>query len=640
MIISNKIKTILESINHPISKAILDLTKLSSNFINKIGYLDVALEDQGKISYVTVDRKDNFKIKRIKSLDDLEVGDWVHLHPSSEYYHQMHGEICQITDLTYLRNNDLHEYTIRLENESRDESNLYRLIDLLEFHEDCESLPINYFNKHQRKSFAYMTTGGKLVNKLFPKHFSPKDIETFSLMLFAKTDKLTQRGLRFRVVEGEDIAKYYHKNKYVTLAGTLGHSCMREKSPNFFDLYAKNGVQLLILVDHNDKVHGRALLWPNIRFDHLNESKYFMDRIYTVDQKDEETFKEYAENHDYVFKQYQSASDTMEFVYKNKRFSDIIYYDLSDIKIKLYPYVDTLRGIDGMNLNKISNNLEFCKYCTSMNNYETGEIKSQSKYVALYDKVIDSRKLYFSNYYEDYVLSSNAIEIQGDWYDKNIESEKGNLLLYSAFGRETYYIKGETKMTFIERYNQEVPNDRLTQVYLSNGQNIFLDQWDPDIIISGYLSKRILKSDENYFYSLNTGPMYKFDRYGKMYPSVKAELERIEKFKNLKFEVGKWYRCSCNKNLYRYKSHDDKYFVNDAVINFYDSFENGTKGYIERLQIDSLIEYFKPENVCPDSEIVFYLPKKENEVILKERKSRRKKLVLEEMEGRTVDLPF
>jgi hypothetical protein len=93
--------------------------------------------------------------------------------------------------------------------------------------------------------------------------------------------------------------------------------------------------------------------------------------------------------------------------------------------------------------------------------------------------------------------------------------------------------------------------------------------------------------------------------------------EEALKSKEMKFEVGKWYKCSCNNNFYRYKSHTKDKFINDAVINFYDSQENGV-GYIERLKTDTCLEYFNPDAICSDSEIKSYLPTNYNNTVSNE----------------------
>ena len=90
---------------------------------------------------------------------------------------------------------------------------------------------------------------------------------------------------------------------YYSSHGALGGSCMADEEKDTFKIYYKNDkkVQLLIYVDNNDKIHGRALLWK------LNTSpcdaKYFMDRVYTNADSDVIKFKNFAEEKGFLYKQ-------------------------------------------------------------------------------------------------------------------------------------------------------------------------------------------------------------------------------------------------------------------------------------------------------------------------------------------------
>ncbi|MFM7986456.1 MAG: hypothetical protein ACKPKO_44805, partial [Candidatus Fonsibacter sp.] len=86
------------------------------------------------------------------------------------------------------------------------------------------------------------------------------DREAFVNAWKASTEVST---IQFKLVSGEDIAKYYDENKYYNRKGTLGSSCMRDESKRTFKIYTENPdkVKLLIYVDSDDKIHGRALVW-------------------------------------------------------------------------------------------------------------------------------------------------------------------------------------------------------------------------------------------------------------------------------------------------------------------------------------------------------------------------------------------
>lgn len=110
-------------------------------------------------------------------------------------------------------------------------------------------------------------------------NFTAKDIETF--VNFYKAHNSFNRNAfdYFKIVEGDEIAKWYHSSTYGNGNGTLNNSCMRlDKCQEYFDIYTntENKVKMLILTNAEDKLVGRCLLWET------NKGQY-MDRIYSND---------------------------------------------------------------------------------------------------------------------------------------------------------------------------------------------------------------------------------------------------------------------------------------------------------------------------------------------------------------------
>ena len=131
--------------------------------------------------------------------------------------------------------------------------------------------------------------------------------------------KLTINFDDFKIVEGDDIVKYYNGNMYVDYADetVLGQSCMRHKScKNYIKFYAinKKQVKLVIMFGKNDddtmsdKIAGRALLWTLDSLGGEPTDRLFMDRIYATNDVEVDMFKVFAKTHlmldcdyDYVF---------------------------------------------------------------------------------------------------------------------------------------------------------------------------------------------------------------------------------------------------------------------------------------------------------------------------------------------------
>ena len=208
--------------------------------------------------------------------------------------------------------------------------------------DDDPALPYNTKGRNEIKI-------GKLVRALLKiadisdkidSDIKDKDYEDF-VNAFKSLKVDTSR--EFRLVNGEDIHKYYQMKNYYSSHGALGGSCMADEGKSTFRVYTENPkkVQLLILIDSDGKIHGRALVWK------LKESpcdaKYFMDRVYTNADSDVIKFKTFAEEKGFLYKQKNNSyiEDSVNFMYKGKSL-------MGEVKVKLdgdfknYPFIDTM----------------------------------------------------------------------------------------------------------------------------------------------------------------------------------------------------------------------------------------------------------------------------------------------------------
>ena len=81
---------------------------------------------------------------------------------------------------------------------------------------------------------------------------------------------------------------------------------MKGMSKSVAKLYTKNKdvVSLLVYVDEDDKVLGRALVW---KLDKSTcEAQYFMDRVYTNNDSDVNRFLNYARENGWMYRQNMS----------------------------------------------------------------------------------------------------------------------------------------------------------------------------------------------------------------------------------------------------------------------------------------------------------------------------------------------
>lgn len=204
--------------------------------------------------------------------------------------------------------------------------------------QEDSSLPYNMAGRNEMKIGRVIKYLSKFIYLSPP--ITPKEIETF-VNIYKATS--VNNEIKFKLVSGNKIADYYKEEKYFSKYGTLGTSCMRNEGKKVFKLYTKNPdkVKLLIYVDDNDEIHGRAVVWK------LDKSpcdaQYFMDRIYTNRTSDEIKFKNYAREKGWMYKKLVSyqLSTNVNFIYNGESVNGEIQVELNG-NFNKYPFVDTL----------------------------------------------------------------------------------------------------------------------------------------------------------------------------------------------------------------------------------------------------------------------------------------------------------
>ena len=173
------------------------------------------------------------------------------------------------------------------------------------------------------------------------------DVETFVNLYKSFFDRDESR---LKVVEGEEILKYYLLDNYYrpnsACIGTLWNSCMRYREKNkYVEIYAKNPdkIKMLVLFGEDGKVKTRALLWESCQDREGNNYKV-MDRIYSIYDHDMIFFKSWAQKNGYIHKFEQSARSENVFMSLNGQPERI------DLTVKLdnhicdyYPYIDSFK---------------------------------------------------------------------------------------------------------------------------------------------------------------------------------------------------------------------------------------------------------------------------------------------------------
>ena len=307
MELSKSLKQIIEMCakdGDKIAIAFQELVKTSTeDFIGGFGFLDVSKSSPEKISYVPETRKKAFSKVCIK------VGDIVE-------YTERGTEIIKKGKISKYNEGGEKVVICKVKLDDTGEE-ISKRIDGLTF--ITPQLRYDFWDKDIRSKNAQRTTPGKIVQTILKTcmKFKPVDIDNFTKSYYLYNDKLVN-GF-FNVLEGEEIRKYYHEDLYAKTkpnyeSSTLGKSCMRYSNTQpYLDMYAKNGdrIKLLVLL-RDDKVVARSLIWYDAKVVDTS-NKYaeikrinFIDRIYTIDPKDEERFKNWAKTNNFYYKGKQS----------------------------------------------------------------------------------------------------------------------------------------------------------------------------------------------------------------------------------------------------------------------------------------------------------------------------------------------
>lgn len=204
--------------------------------------------------------------------------------------------------------------------------------------------------------------------------FIKKFLTEFSVKEFGVNDSLIEKFVniyksyfsrditKLKIVEGDDILKYYQEDSYYmqngNRHGSLWNSCMRQKERNkFMKLYSSNPdkVKMLVFFADDDKVRARALLWYGVK-DHKDDSIEYklMDRIYFYYDHDINFFKDWAKENGYLTKWEQSAKSQMYFDENGSQVVKSLYVILDKVNFPYYPYLDTFKFFKS-NKSRLSN---------------------------------------------------------------------------------------------------------------------------------------------------------------------------------------------------------------------------------------------------------------------------------------------
>jgi hypothetical protein len=311
------------------------------------------------------------------------------------------------------------------------------------------SLPEDFGNFDNMKARNKVKVG-KLINKIFPGKFTDKEIEEFVNKFKSKSSILKNE---FELIKGKEIAKWYNCDSYASQKGTLGSSCMRHMDEDVFKIYTENPsvCRMLILKNEDEELLGRALLWkveisdPEL----LGKVEYFMDRIYSIKDSDQNSFIEYADSKGWSYRSSQSYSYDNGLYYKGNFYQVNMVVNLEESEFSKYPYMDTFQSLD--------------QYKDILKNNDNGPVildsttGSLGEWSDFYQESIPEEDAVYSEALNDWIWGYRSIYIKHsisgkeghypDTYDGIIYDDLSDLYIhiqdavYSEYTGEYYYIE-------------------------------------------------------------------------------------------------------------------------------------------------------------------------------------------------------
>lgn len=248
------------------------------------------------------------------------------------------------------------------------------------------------------------------------------------------------RNIKLEVISGEAIKEAYWEENYSKIMGTgsnLWNSCMRyEGCQGYFGMYTlnPNQVQMLVALDSERKVLGRALLW------NFTDNTKGMDTIYAHESL-QECFISWAIENDYIYKASQSCHHHA-FDKRNRENHIDCYKQVKlDVKsFKKYPYMDSMYyySYDGT-LSNDSGDYDITLRCTG-GGYEEDREGQVLDINGEYIDDDDARYICYTRpngrhiegyvWYEcciyaqdgEYYLDDDCVQVDGDYYLENDEA--------------------------------------------------------------------------------------------------------------------------------------------------------------------------------------------------------------------------
>lgn len=197
---------------------------------------------------------------------------------------------------------------------------------------------LNLLNTEKHGKYQQIKIG-RFLKKVLPPDIKDHQIEEFIKLL--KKNQI--QSSNFEIWKGKKIKDAYLPSNFIPFKyGTLWSSCMsHEHCQPFLDLYEDNSnISVLVLLDINNKILGRAIVWNAVYHDGVEYK--IMDYVYYSNYEFENSFIEYAKMNNwlYVNSEYGVVTDGVS------RFNNEFTVKLEHTNYENYPFIDYMKYLD------------------------------------------------------------------------------------------------------------------------------------------------------------------------------------------------------------------------------------------------------------------------------------------------------
>lgn len=252
----------------------------------------------------------------------------------------------------------------------------------------------------------------KLVNQIFPDKYTNKEVEEFTNLF----KKVGDTESEFVLVKGEDIRYWYDQRRYEVDSGDLGNSCMRySRCASYLDIYVENPevCSLLILKSEDgNSIKGRTLIWKITDID-IEGVEYYMDRIYAIDDATKLMFQQYADEKGWLKRLNSNYSDCQHFKLGDEEYRNYeATIQLKKWKYDYYPYMDTFKKLEKSGGLLINDEDEDVSGYYILTRTDGGYEDTSGKWSHWFDERIPEEDAIWSEPLDSWIWREDTIEVE------------------------------------------------------------------------------------------------------------------------------------------------------------------------------------------------------------------------------------